>query len=116
MRRTPEEAAWAALIVIVVLFALFWLAARAAAAAPDARSRRALIDSLEPGDEIVSAGGFYGVIKEIEGETLHVEIADGLVVRMARSAVVGHRRARTRSREERDEDDASCAESRTDST
>ena len=48
-----------------------------------------LIDSLEVGDEIVSAGGFYAVIKEIEGETLHVEIADGLVVRMARNAVVG---------------------------
>ena len=29
------------------------------------------------------------MIKEIEGETLHVEIADGLVVRMARNAVVG---------------------------
>ena len=63
--------------------------ARAAAAAPRRRSRRELIDSLEAGDEIVSAGGLYGVIKEIEGETLHVEIADGLVVRMARSAVVG---------------------------
>jgi preprotein translocase subunit YajC len=48
-----------------------------------------LIDSLEVGDEVVSAGGFYAVIKEIEGDTLHVEIADGLVVRMARNAVVG---------------------------
>jgi preprotein translocase subunit YajC len=48
-----------------------------------------LIDSLEVGDEVVSAGGFYAVVKEIEGETLHVEIADGLVVRMARNAVVG---------------------------
>jgi preprotein translocase subunit YajC len=48
-----------------------------------------LVDSLEVGDEVVSAGGFYAVIKEIEGETLHVEIADGLVVRMARNAVVG---------------------------
>jgi preprotein translocase subunit YajC len=37
----------------------------------------------------VSAGGLYGVIREIEGETLHVEIADDLVVRMARNAVVG---------------------------
>jgi preprotein translocase subunit YajC len=48
-----------------------------------------LVESLEVGDEVVSAGGFYAVIKDIEGETLHVEIADGLVVRMARNAVVG---------------------------
>jgi preprotein translocase subunit YajC len=77
-----------ALIVIVILFALFWLML----VRPQRRRTQEqtyLIDSLEEGDEIVSAGGFYGVIKEIEGETLHVEIADGLVVRMARNAVVG---------------------------
>jgi preprotein translocase subunit YajC len=77
-----------ALIVVVVLFALFWLVL----VRPQRRRTQeqiGLIDSLEEGDEIVSAGGFYAVIKEIEGETLHVEIADGLVVRMARNAVVG---------------------------
>ena len=77
-----------ALIVILVLFALFWfLLVR-----PQRRrthEQTELIDSLEEGDQIVSAGGLYGVIKEVEGETLHVEIADGLVVRMARNAVVG---------------------------
>ena len=77
-----------ALIVVVVLFALFWLVL----VRPQRRRTQeqiGLIDSLEEGDEIVSAGGFYALIKEIEGETLHVEIADGLVVRMARNAVVG---------------------------
>ena len=77
-----------ALIVILVLFALFWfLLVR-----PQRRrtqEQTELIDSLEAGDQIVSAGGLYGLIKEVEGETLHVEIADGLVVRMARNAVVG---------------------------
>jgi len=78
----------AALIVIVVLFVLFWLLL----VRPQRRrtqEQTELIDSLEVGDEIVSAGGFYAVIKEIEGETLHVEISEGLVVRMARNAVVG---------------------------
>jgi preprotein translocase subunit YajC len=76
------------LIVIVFLFALFWLLVLR----PQRRrtqEQTELIDSLEEGDEIVSAGGLYGTIKEIEGETLHVEIADGLVVRLARNAVVG---------------------------
>jgi preprotein translocase subunit YajC len=77
-----------ALIVVVILFGLFWLVL----VRPQRRKTQEqiyLIDSLEKGDEIVSAGGFYAVIKEIDGETLHVEIADGLVVRMARNAVVG---------------------------
>ena len=76
------------LIVIVVVFALFWfLLVR-----PQRRrstEQVALIAALEVGDEIVSAGGLYGVITEIDGEELRVEISDGLIVRMARNAVVG---------------------------
>jgi preprotein translocase subunit YajC len=49
--------------------------------------QRELITSLEPGDEIVSAGGLYGVIKSVDSDDLQVEIAEGLVVRMAKGAV-----------------------------
>jgi preprotein translocase subunit YajC len=95
----------AALIVVVILFALFWLVL----VRPQRRRTQEqtyLIDTLEVGDEIVSAGGFYAVIKEIEGETLHVEIADGLVVRMARNAVVGLVEHDDEHDEEREEDGA----------
>jgi preprotein translocase subunit YajC len=51
--------------------------------------QRELLASLEPGDEIVSTGGLFGVIKSIDGDELHVEIAEGLVVRMATRAVAG---------------------------
>jgi preprotein translocase subunit YajC len=77
-----------AVVVIVLLVALFWLLVLR----PQRRhaaEQQELIDSLEPGDEIVSAGGLYGVITSIDGDELHVEIADGLVVRMARGAVAG---------------------------
>ena len=47
------------------------------------------MSSLEPGDEIVSTGGIYGVITSIDGEEVHVEIANGIVIRMARGAVAG---------------------------
>jgi preprotein translocase subunit YajC len=78
----------ASIIVIVVLFALFWLFL----IRPQRRranEQRDLLTSLEPGDEIVSTGGLYGVIREVDGDELRVEIADGLVVRMARRAVAG---------------------------
>ena len=90
-----------ALIVIVVLFALFWLLL----VRPQRRrtqEQETLIASLEVGDEIVSAGGLYGVITEIEGEELLVEIADDLVVRMAKNAVVGI----VEGDDERDDEDA----------
>ncbi len=75
-------------IVIIVLFALFYLLL-VRPQRRQAAEQRELIASLEPGDEIVSAGGLYGVIKSIDGEELQVEIADGLIVRMARRAVAG---------------------------
>lgn len=77
-----------AVIVVVILFALFWLLI----VRPQRRQavvQQELIASLDPGDEIVSAGGLFGVIQSIEGDELLVEIADGLVVRMARGAVAG---------------------------
>jgi preprotein translocase subunit YajC len=76
------------LIVIVLLFFLFWLFI-VRPQRRQASEQRELLESLEPGDEIVSAGGLYGVIREIDGDELRVEIADGLVVRMARGAVAG---------------------------
>ena len=71
-----------------MLLVLFWLLLVRPQRA-GARRQQELLASLEPGDEIVSAGGLYGVIKGIDGEELEVEIADGLVVRMARGAVAG---------------------------
>ena len=76
------------LVVIVLLVFLFWLFI-VRPQRRQAAEQRELLEALEPGDEIVSAGGLYGVIKEIDGDELHVEIADGLVVRMARGAVAG---------------------------
>jgi preprotein translocase subunit YajC len=77
-----------AVVVIILLVALFWLLVLRPQRR-QAAEQQELIDSLEPGDEIVSAGGLFGVITSIDGDELHVEIADGLVVRMARGAVAG---------------------------
>jgi len=76
------------LIIIAVLFGLFWVVLLR----PQRRRaavQRALLDSLEPGDEIISTGGMFGVIRTIDEEELHVEVSDGVVVRMARRAVAG---------------------------
>jgi preprotein translocase subunit YajC len=71
-----------------VILGLFWLLL-VRPQRTGARRQLELLASLEEGDEIVSAGGLYGVIRRIDGEELEVEIAEGLVVRMARGAVAG---------------------------
>jgi preprotein translocase subunit YajC len=76
------------LILLALLLVLFWFVL-VRPQRTRAREQRQLIQELEPGDEIVSTGGLYGTITEIEDDVLHVEIADGLRVRMARGAVAG---------------------------
>jgi preprotein translocase subunit YajC len=71
---------------ILVLLALMWfLLIR-----PQRRRQleaQKMINSLEVGKEIVTAGGLYGTIREIEDDELRVEVADGVEVRIAKRAV-----------------------------
>ena len=74
------------LIIIVVLFAAMWLFL----VRPQRRrqlEQAQLQDSIEPGNEILTAGGIHGTVRELENEVVHVEIAPGTVVRLDRRAV-----------------------------
>lgn len=54
------------------------------------RQQQQVLSSVEPGDEILTVGGLYGIVQEIDEEDdLIVEIADGVHVRVARRAVGG---------------------------
>src|SRR5438876_10844813 len=48
-----------------------------------------LVDSLEVGKEIVTAGGLYGTITALDDDEARVEIADGVEVRVAKRAIAG---------------------------
>jgi preprotein translocase subunit YajC len=73
-------------IVIVALFVLMWLLL----IRPQRQRQRAQLamqDRLRTGDEIITAGGLHGVVKAIEDEVLHLEIAPHTLVRVDRRAV-----------------------------
>jgi preprotein translocase subunit YajC len=48
-----------------------------------------LIQNIEVGDEIVTAGGLFGHVQSVADDELLVEIAPGTKVRIARRAVAG---------------------------
>ncbi len=51
-------------------------------------AHRALVASLEAGDEVVTSGGIYGTIKAIDDEgILDLEVSPGVVLRVARGAI-----------------------------
>ena len=69
------------------------------------RQQQDLLSSVEPGDEILTVGGLYGIVQEIDDEDdLIVEVADAVHVRIARRAVAGV--VKPEDEEEEDADDA----------
>jgi preprotein translocase subunit YajC len=50
-------------------------------------AQRALIASIEPGDEVITTGGIYGTVRRTDDVSVELEIADGIVVKVARAAI-----------------------------
>jgi preprotein translocase subunit YajC len=74
------------LIVIVALFALLWLFVLR----PQRRrstEQLQMQDTLRVGDEVITAGGIRGYVRQLDEEVLKVEIAPEVVVRLDRRAV-----------------------------
>ena len=75
-----------AVIGIAILLALGWLFL----VLPSRRRQRAhqaMQDEIETGDEIITAGGIHGVVREAGEDELRLEIAPGTVVTLDRRAV-----------------------------
>ena len=73
-------------IIIAIILALGWLLL----AVPNrrrARAHAAMQDSLVVGDEIITAGGIHGVVRELGETELRVEIAPNVVATLDRRAV-----------------------------
>ena len=79
----------AQLILLLALLVLLW-ALLIRPQRSRQRQQQELLTSIEPGDEILTVGGIYGIVTEIDDEDdLIVEIAEGIQVRIARRAVGG---------------------------
>jgi preprotein translocase subunit YajC len=75
------------IIILVALFAVLWLVMIRPQKARQQRQQQ-LLEQVEPGDEILTVGGLYGIVQSIDEENdLIVEVAEGIHVRIARRAV-----------------------------
>ena len=75
------------LIIIIAMFALLWVLLIRPQRAKQQQQQR-MLSSVEPGDEILTVGGLYGIVQELDEEDdLIVEIAEGIHVRVARRAI-----------------------------
>jgi preprotein translocase subunit YajC len=76
------------LIFLVALIALFWFLLIRPQRQRQAAHRN-LIEQLQPGNEVVTAGGMFGTLQSVADDHVIVEIAPGTQVRIAKDAVTG---------------------------
>jgi len=78
------------LLIIIALFGVLWFVMIRPQRAK-AQAQQRMLGTVAPGDEILTVGGIYGIVQELEpdedGGDLIVEIADGIHVRVARKAL-----------------------------
>jgi preprotein translocase subunit YajC len=51
------------------------------------KAREAMLESLKKGDEVVTSGGIHGKVTHVKDEVITVQVADGVRLRFALSAV-----------------------------
>ena len=51
------------------------------------RELRGMQDSLTVGNQVILTSGIYGTVREVVDDDLRVEVADGVVIRVARGAI-----------------------------
>lgn len=98
------------LIILAAMFALLWVLLIRPQRQRQ-QKQQSLLSSIEPGDEVLTVGGLYGIVQEIdEDDDLIVEIAEGISVRIARRAVGGVVKPEDEEEEEGELEDGSAAE------
>jgi preprotein translocase subunit YajC len=73
-------------IILIAVFGLMWLLLIRPQRKRQLEQAR-MQDAVEVGDDVLTAGGIHGTVREMEGEIVHVEIAPGTTVRLDRRAV-----------------------------
>jgi preprotein translocase subunit YajC len=75
-------------IFILVLLALMWFLLIRPQRRRQNEAQR-LVGSLAVGQEIVTAGGLYGIVTAVEEDEVRLRIADDVEVRIAKRAIAG---------------------------
>jgi preprotein translocase subunit YajC len=76
----------APLLFLLVVAAAFWLLM----VRPQQRRARAQQDlqaALSVGDEVMTTSGIFGEVRALEGETVHLAVAEGVEIRVVRAAI-----------------------------
>lgn len=82
-QQSPGVAQFLPLLLIVAVFYLLIIRPQQR----KVRSHQSLVKSVDVADRVVTVGGIHGTVVEIDDETMRLEVAPGVIITMARSAI-----------------------------
>lgn len=81
------QSGFAAFIPLIIMFVIFYfLLIRPQQ--KKAKEHKNMIESLKKGDRIITTGGIYGVITAVEEDSLKIEIAEKVIVKIVKGNIV----------------------------
>lgn len=51
------------------------------------KEHQRLLAAVDVGDDIVTSGGIYGRVSELDGDTLFLQVADGIEIKVTKESV-----------------------------
>jgi preprotein translocase subunit YajC len=73
-------------LILILIFGAVWLLFLMPARRRRA-SHSAMQETVTAGDEVITAGGIHGSVREVVDDLVHLEIAPGVVVEVDRRAI-----------------------------
>jgi preprotein translocase subunit YajC len=80
------ESLWPMLVFLVVIFAMFYFL-MIRPQRKRQKEQQTMMQALQKGDKIITAGGIYGTIDSISEDTLVIKVEGGTTLRVARNSV-----------------------------
>lgn len=83
----PEGSPFNMIISLILIFVIFYFIA----IRPQRKQQKELKarqDALKPGDKVISAGGIFGIIREVQEEAVKMEVAPNVVIKIVKSQIV----------------------------
>lgn len=78
---------WTSLIIMIAIFAVFYFVLILPQKKQE-KKQRAMINALQPGDEIITIGGIYGKIQKVSEDYVVIEsTADKTKIKLAKSSI-----------------------------
>lgn len=85
--RQPEGSGWGTFITLGLIIAIFYFLVMR----PQQKQQKELKarqDALKAGDKVITAGGIYGIVREVQEKAVKLEIAANTIIKIDKSSIV----------------------------